>query len=264
IRQMDAFLLVIDAFSDAAEPDRDIQNLMDEMILIDQAMIESNIDKRQRKMKLTGDKAEQRELDLLKRCLGKLEEERPLIDLDFGLEESRIIRGYQLLTCKPVLIVINVPEEALAEVESFAGRFQRFAESGKREIAVMCGKIEAELVTLKEEERAPFLEELGIGTPAIDLVIRRSYALLGLISFFTTAGPEIRAWTIPGGTPARRAAGVVHADMERGFIRAEVVSYDDFIEYRTPAALKAAGKTRLEGKDYMIGDGDVILFRFNV
>ena len=128
----------------------------------------------------------------------------------------------------------------------------------------MCGKIEMEMVGLEEDEHLAFLEELGITAPAVDIVIQKAYKLLGLFSFLTAGEPEVRAWTINKGTVAQKAAGVIHSDIERGFIRAEVTTFEDYMEYKTTAALKAAGKQRLEGKDYPIKDGDVILFRFNV
>ncbi len=264
LHQMDAFIMVVDAFSPEANPETDIQNLIDEMIILDQVMVETNINKRERRIKLTGDKSEIRELELLKRCLTVLEEERPLIDMELAEEDARLLRGFMFLSQKPLLIVLNIPEEALGEAEDIAQKHSHFVDVGKRELAVMCGKIEMELVSLEEEERQAFLNELGIKTPAVQQVIQKSYALLGLISFFTANENEVRAWPVSQGIIAVKAAGVVHSDMERGFIRAEVVRFDDYMEYKTSAALKAAGRMRLEGKEYVVEDGDVIQFRFNV
>lgn len=264
LRKQDAFMLVVDAFNPGAKPENDIRNLIDEMILLDQAMIESNIEKKARKINLTADKSEQRELDILRRCLAQVEQEKPLIDLDLAEEEARPIRGYMFLSQKPLLIVINIGESEIGRAEEFAARFASLVSPGKRDLTVVCGKIEAELVTLEAAERKLFLEELGIARPAMEAVIQKSYALLGLVSFLTAGEPEVRAWTIRAGTHAQQAAGVIHSDIERGFIRAEVIKYDDYVQYQTPAALKAAGKFRLEGKEYVVQDGDVILFRFNV
>jgi GTP-binding protein YchF len=264
LRQMEAFILVVDAFSPNAESEKDIQSIIDEMILLDQAMVESNVTKRERKAQLTGDKSDQQEIDLLKRCLESLEHEQLLIDLEFSETDAKILRGYQLLTMKPLLIVINIPEEALGQSGEIFNRYRDFIQAGKRDLVVVCGKIEMELIGLDDEDRRLFMEDLGIETSATEQLIQRAYRLLGLISFFTATEPEARAWPIPRGTVAHKAAGVVHSDMERGFIRAEVVSYEDFVKYRSSAALKAEGKLRLEGKEYVVADGDVIQFRFNV
>ncbi|MCP4678481.1 MAG: redox-regulated ATPase YchF, partial [Deltaproteobacteria bacterium] len=174
------------------------------------------------------------------------------------------LRGYQFLSQKPLLIVINIGENDIEQVPAVMEKYGRFVEPGKRELAVICGKIEMEMVGLDPEERDEFMKDLGIKTPAMEQVIAKSYFLLGLISYLTAAEPEVRAWTINRGDTAQKAAGVIHSDIERGFIRAEVTAYNDYVEYKTLPAIKAAGKQRLEGKEYIVADGDVILFRFNV
>jgi len=264
LRQADAFLMVVDAFSADASPEADVRSLIDEMILLDQALVESTIEKRSRKAKLTGDKSETRKLELLGRCLEVLEAEKPLLECELDADEEKILRGYQFLSQKPLLIVINIGEEDIDQTEQVREKYRSYVEKGKRELAVICGKIEMEMVGLDPEERAEFMKDLGIDTPAMEKVISKSYYLLGLISYLTAAEPEVRAWTIRRGDTAQKAAGVIHSDIERGFIRAEVVSYDDYVEYKTIPAIKAAGKQRLEGKEYIVADGDVILFRFNV
>ncbi|HOD66515.1 MAG TPA: DUF933 domain-containing protein [candidate division Zixibacteria bacterium] len=264
VRLMEALILVVDAFSPDAAPERDLRNLTEEMILSDLSIVEGNLDKKGRKMKLTGDKSATHDLELLETCRAQLEGEQPLIDLDMAEEDLKALRGYSFLTLKPLLIAVNIAEDALDRAGAMREGYAGLAAPGKRDVAVVCGRIEAELAALPEIERAAFLADLGIATPAVDQVIRKSYDLLGLISFLTAAKPEVRAWTIRAGTTAQRAAGVIHSDIERGFIRAEVTRFEDYARYRTPAALKAAGKTRLEGKDYVVQDGDVILFRFNV
>ncbi len=264
IRLMETLMMVIDAYSDDANPKSDIQALLDEMLLADMTLLESNMEKKAKKIKVTGDKTETKELDLLKKCYRFLEEEKPLIDLDLTNDEKKSLRGYMFITQKPLLIVINISEDDLDKIDDIGKEYESLVQSGKRDIAVMCGKIEMELVGLEEDEKKLFLADLGIKTPAVDLVVKKSYELLGLISYITAAEPEVRAWTIRNGTNAQKSAGVIHSDIERGFIRAEVTSYADYLEFKTPAALKAAGKTRLEGKEYIVKDGDIILFRFNV
>ncbi len=264
LRLMDALMPVIDCFSPDSNPIKDIRDLLDEMILADQVIVENNIEKKTRKIQLTGDKAGTKELELLAKCRAALDEGKLLIDVDFIDSEEKILRGYTFLTSKPLLFVLNVDENSIARAEECKSQVAQYLSPGKRDVASMCGKIEMELVALDSEERKMFMDDLGIESSAVEKVIQKSYHLLGVISFITVAGPEVRAWTIPKGTGAQKAAGAVHTDMERGFIRAEVVKFDDYVKYETHAALKAAGKARLEGKDYVVQDGDVIQFRFNV
>ncbi len=264
LRQADAFLMVVDAFSPDARPEAEMSALVEEMILLDHVLIDSAIEKRERKAKLTGDKAGQKELELMKRCLEALDQEKPLLDLDFSEEEFKPLRGFKFLSLKPLLIVLNIAEKDLAGGAALLSHHAGLVSPGRRELVVMSGSVEAELVDLEEKDRRSFMDELGISAPATELVIQRSYALLGLISFLTAGEPEVRAWTITRGTNAQHAAGVIHTDIERGFIRAEIVAYADYDRFETMPAIKAAGKHRLEGKDYIVQDGDVILFRFNV
>jgi hypothetical protein len=264
MKNADAFMLVVDAFSADSRPKADVQSLIDEIILVDNAHIETLIGKKARKANLTGDKSEQKVIDVLQHCLEALEAEKPIIELDLTEDDARLIRGFQFLSQKPLLIVLNVAEDTIPQAETILAEYADFVSPGRREVAVVCGSIEMELVTLDPADKAAFMADLGIKKPALDLVIQKSYALLGLISYLTQGEKEVRAWTIPRGSTAQQAGGVIHSDIERGFIRAEVVAYDDFIQYQTPAALKAAGKQRLEGKEYIVADGDVILFRFNV
>ncbi len=264
LRLMEALILVIDKFSSEANPSRDIRDLLDEMILADQVVVENNIDRKSRKIKLTGDKAGLREIELLEQCRAALDEGKLLIDVNLSDVDEKMLRGYTFLTQKPLLIVLNLGESDIGKGEQFRQELSQFISPGKRDISALCGKIEMELVPLEDEERRMFMEELGIKKPAVEKVIQMSYDLLGLISFITAGPPDVRAWTIKKGTNAQKAAGAVHTDMERGFIRAEVVQYDDYDKYETLAAARSAGKAHLEGKEYIVQDGDVILFRFNV
>jgi len=264
LKQMEALMAVIDFFSSDTKPEKDIQDLMDEMILHDHAIVESNLSKKEKRLQMTGDKQLVGEVAVLKKCLAVLEKEQPLFELVIDENETKLLRNFMFMSLKPMLIVINIAEEKIKESDKVTSQFSKFIKPNKRELAVVCGSVEMELVGLDASEKRAFLDELGITTPAVELVIQKSYKLLGLQSFFTTGETNVRAWTIKNGTNAQKAAGVIHSDIERGFIRAEVVKYDDMIELKTFAALKAAGKQRLEGKDYVVQDGDVILFRFNV
>jgi GTP-binding protein YchF len=264
LRKQDAFVLVVNAYSPDCNPEADIKNLIDEMILLDQAMLESSIERKERKANLAGDKSELREIEVMKKCLHWLEQEKPLFELGLTEDEEKPMRGYMFLSQKPLLVALNISEDDLADAEKIAAKYQHLVAPGKRDVAVVCGKIEMELVSLEEFERSAFLTDLGIDQPAMQRMVQKSYELLGLISFLTAGEPEARAWPIRKGFSAAKAAGTNHSDIERGFIRAEVIKYDDYVQYRTPAALKAAGKMRLEGKEYVVEDGDVVLFRFNV
>ena len=264
LKQMEALMAVIDDFSPDAKPEKDIQDLIDEMILHDHAIVESNLSKKEKRLQMTGDKLLVGEVAVLKKCLAVLEKEQPLVELAIDENEAKLLRNFMFMSLKPMLIVINIAEDKLKQGDQTTAQFSKFIKPNKREVAVVCGSVEMELVGLDAAEKRAFLDELGIATPAVELVIQKSYKLLGLQSFFTTGETDVRAWTIKKGTVAQKAAGAVHSDIERGFIRAEVVKYDDLIELKTFAALKAAGKQRLEGKEYVVQDGDVILFRFNV
>lgn len=264
IKQQDALILVLNAFSPESKPESDIQNLIDEMILLDQVTLESNIEKKEKKLKISADKSWEWEIGVLKRCLAHVDSGKPILDLDLTADESRLIRGYMFLSQKPLLIVMNVPESDIVNSDEIERKSAHFVTPGKRELVVVCGKIEAELMSLNEEEREIFLKDLGISNPATEQVIKKAYDLLGLVSFLTAGEPEVRAWTIKKGLNAQQAAGAIHSDLERGFIRAEVIDFDDYVQLKTPAAIRGAGKLRLEGKEYVVKDGDVMLFRFNV
>ena len=264
LREMDALIMVVDCFSGQTEPAPAIRDLFDEMILTDQVIVENNLEGKARKVKLTGDSVLKREVTLLEKLRAQLEREQPLIDMHLDSEEEKALRGYQFVTLKPVMIVLNIAEADLARTDEMVSRHQQWIRPGKCEVVAMCGKVQMELAVLSREEQEAFVQDLGVKELAMDEVIGTAYKLLGLISFLTIGKDEVRAWPIRKGTTALKAAGTVHSDMERGFIRAEVTRWEDMVALRTPAALKAAGKTRLEGKDYVVQDGDEILFRFNV
>jgi len=271
IKTTDALLLVVRAFEDDAivhpfdsvDGIRDFQNLLEEFILSDQAIAENRVSKIEKIVQSNKNAKEKKEYDLLKRLIGYMEELKPLREVTLSDEEMRLIRGYQFLTLKPVLVVFNI-----GEGDDGAEILKNFEEAAKdmadvKAIAIS-GEIEMEISRLDDDEKEMFMEDLGIKTLARDKVIRASYDLLGLIAFFTVGEDECRAWTIRNGTIAQKAAGEIHSDIERGFIRAETVSYEDFISFGTYVKCKEEGKLRLEGKEYIVKDGDIINYRFNV
>jgi GTP-binding protein YchF len=256
MREVDAIALVLRDFDSAANPLRQLNDLLTEMILADLTVVES------RRSRLKKEKARLGEEALLERCAGALENEESLRTLSFGLDEENLASGFGFLSRKPLLVIFNRSEEKAGQALDAA--YQN--ELKVRQLAglALSGKVEMEIAQLDEADRVVFMKEIGIQEPARDRFIRACYELLNLISFFTTGEDEVRAWTIARGTVARTAAGKIHSDIERGFIRAEVVAYDDFIVYGSEAKCKEAGKLRLEGKDYIVKDADIIHFRFAV
>jgi ribosome-binding ATPase len=265
----DALLHVARDFADPAvahpegsvELARDIAAVDLELIFSDLSIIERRLTKLNAEIgKLSTKDREQRiaERDLLVRLQGELEAERPVRDVELSEDEERILRGYQFLTAKPLLLVVNIGEERIKNPPDI---MYPHLHSGA---VAICGKVEAELAQLDDEDAQAFMEDLGISEAARDRVIGESYKLLGLISFLTTGPDEVRAWTIRRNTPAVEAAGAIHSDIQRGFIRAEIVAYDDLIKAGGMNEAKKAGTVRLEGKTYIVKDGDVCHFLFNV
>jgi GTP-binding protein YchF len=265
----DALLHVVRAFDDPSVPhpegsvdlERDMQTVDLELAFSDLAIIERRLQRLTGEIgKLASKEKEQRiaERDLLTRLQAALEADQPIRSLELSDEEERLIRGYQFLTAKPLLLVPNIDETQIAAPPQVAYAQRRSA------VVPLCGKIEAELAQLDDEDARSFMEDLGISKPARDLVIQRSYELLGLISFLTAGPDEVRAWTIRRNTPAVEAAGTIHSDIQRGFIRAEIVAYEDLIGAGDMNAAKKAGTVRMEGKTYIVQDGVVCHFLFNV
>jgi GTP-binding protein YchF len=261
MRDADALVQVVRAFDQSATgaapaPRRDIENFRSELILADLAVIEKRLER------LAKEKGKERELALLQRCKHELDAEQPLRRSEFSADELRDLSGFGLLSRVPLLVVLNVTEARAAE-RLPADVAQALERDGVRGL-VVCGQLEMEIANLDPADRAPFLAELGLQESARDRLISTAFALLDLISFLTTGADEVRAWPIRRGTTAAKAAGKIHSDIERGFIRAEVVHYDDFIALGSDAKCREAGKLRLEGKDYVMRDGDIVHFRFNV
>ena len=256
MREVDAITLVLRDFDDDTSPLKELNSLVTEMILADLAVVEN------RRARLKKEKARPQEQALLERCAAALENEQSLRNLKFTDDEENLASGFGFLSRKPLLVIFNRSEDkAGAELEPvYREELNRRALQG----LALCGKVEMEIAQLDEHDRAAFLQEIGVTEPARERFIRAAYALLDLISFFTTGEDEVRAWTITQGTVARKAAGKIHSDIERGFIRAEVVAYDEFIVHGSEAKCREAGKLRLEGKDYVVKDGDIIHFRFAI
>jgi len=272
LKNVDALVVVIRAFENdsvphpdnAIDPARDVQTLETEFILSDMAILENRISRLENQLRKKKDEHDQRELVLLKRCLAALEEEHPLRSLDFSPDEEKILRGYQFLTEKPQIVMFNINEADIGNEEQILQSFPQLKDQPKTSALALSAEIEMEISQLDPEDAALFRQDLGIQESALEKLIRTTYHLLGLISFFTIGDDEVRAWTIRQNTRAPQAAGAVHSDMERGFIRAEVVSYEDYVAHGSLAKCKEAGVFRLEGKEYIVKDGDIISFRFNV
>jgi hypothetical protein len=243
---------------------RDLSDLQTALVLADLTTVETRLDRLERTLKVKKDPTLEVEQKTLERCRAHLETERPLRALDLSKEERQRLRGFGFLTVKPLLVVVNLGEDDLSKAAAFETEWQARLHADHTGVIALCAQIEMEIAQLADQERAAFLSDLGIVEPALGRLIRTSYGLLGLISYFTAGDPEVRAWTIPGGATAVEAADVIHSDIARGFIRAEVVPYADYVAHKGVAGAKHAGRFRLEGKDYVVRDGDVIYFRFNV
>jgi GTP-binding protein YchF len=275
-KNADALVHVVRAFRDPAvahpaasiDPARDAQTMEDELILADLGVAERRLERIEKDLK-KGKSAElQKERDLVQRCKEALEHGTPLRALQLAGDDLKMLRGFQFLSAKPLLLVINLDENDVADVGADVARAAEktglrslLAHASTRAIA-LCASIELEISRLAADDAKAFLADLGLNESGLDRVIRTSYDLLGYISFFTVGEDECRAWSIARGTPAQLAAGEIHTDIQRGFIRAEVVAYDALIARGSMAACREHGEVRLEGKDYIVQDGDIINFRF--
>ncbi|GAA2884779.1 redox-regulated ATPase YchF [Enterococcus casseliflavus] len=273
IRQVDAICHVVRCFDDdnithvegRVDPLADIDTINLELVLADLESVNKRYT-RVAKIAKTKDKDAVAELAVLDKIKPVLEEGISARSIEFTDEEQRIVKSLFLLTTKPVLYVANVAEEDVADYETndYVNKVKEFAASENAEVIVISARAEEEIAELEEEDKAEFLEALGIEESGLDQLIRAAYDLLSLATYFTAGEQEVRAWTFRKGIKAPQAAGIIHTDFERGFIRAETVSFEDLNQYGTMQAAKEAGRVRLEGKDYVVQDGDVMLFRFNV
>jgi ribosome-binding ATPase len=273
IRQVDAICQVVRCFDDEnithvdgkVDPLSDIETINLELILADLESVDKRID-RVGKLARQKDKEAVYEHEILVKLKEAFENNMPARTVEFTEEQMRIVKGLHLLTIKPMLYVANVGEEDVLDPSNneYVQKVRDFAKEDNAEVIVICAKIESEIAELDEEEKKSFLEELGIEESGLDQLIRAAYSLLGLATYFTAGVQEVRAWTFRQGMKAPQCAGVIHTDFERGFIRAETVAYEDLLAAGNMTAAKEAGKVRLEGKEYIVKDGDVMHFRFNV
>lgn len=272
IREVDAICQVVRAFDDEnvthvsgrVNPLDDIEVINIELVLADLESVEKRLP-RIEKMARQKDKTAEMEMRILSRIKEALENGDPVRSLDFNEEDQRYVNQAQLLTSKKMLYIANVGEDEIGDEDNDKVKaIREYATKEDSEVIVISAKIEEEIATLDDEDREMFLEDLGIEEPGLDVLIRTTYDLLGLSTYFTAGVQEVRAWTFRQGMTAPQCAGIIHTDFERGFIRAEVTSYDDYVEHGGEQGAKEAGKQRLEGKEYIMQDGDIVHFRFNV
>ncbi|MEE8457091.1 MAG: redox-regulated ATPase YchF, partial [Acidimicrobiia bacterium] len=270
IRETDAIAHVVRCFEDEnvvhvngkVDPIEDIATINTELALADLATVARSLNKQTRKAR-SGDKDAETAVDVLERLDEQLSEGLPVRMLSFNERERKVVRELFLLTSKPMMYIANVSEDGLGD-NSMVDVILDLAAEEHAEVVVISGALEAELSNLDSRDRDEMLTEYGLDEPGLDKVVRATYAMLGLLTFFTASEKEVRAWTVKQGATAPQSAGVIHTDFERGFIKAEVVSYEDYIEFGGESGAKDVGKWRIEGRDYITVEGDVIRFRFNI
>ena len=273
IREVDAIVEVVRCFDDgkiihvdgSIDPIRDVETINLELALADLEIINNRIERMGKKAKTTKDKNDLIELGALEKSKKALEESKPLRLVDFTKEELFALKSFSFLTLKPVIYLANISEDDLdKEDNNFVKELREYVDKENSKTIVICAKLEEDLADMPDDEKKEMLEGLGLSSSGLDQVIKTTYDILGLATYFTVGKDEVRAWTFRKGMNAKECAGIIHTDFEKGFIRAEVISYEDLIECGSELKVKEAGKARLEGKDYLMQDGDVCHFRFNV
>lgn len=272
IREVDAICHIVRCFEDSnvihvegnIDPIRDIEIINLELAIADLEIINNRIDKIKKKAQTNRDKEALIEVTCLEKCKKALEENTPLRMLDFTEDEYTLIKSYSFLTLKPVIYLANVKEDELNQENKYVKLVEDYAKKENAEVIEICAKVEEDLIDMSEEDAREMLEMIGVSESGLNRLIKKAYSLLGLKTFFTVGVDEVRAWTFKDGMNAKQCAGIIHTDFEKGFIRAEVTSYEDLIEYGSELKVKEAGRARLEGKDYLMQDGDICYFRFNV
>lgn len=271
IREVDAILQVVRCFEDAdvthvaggVDPLSDIETIETELLLADMQVLENALPKAERTAR-SGDADAKLAVSVIKKCQDCVNDSLPIRTLELDADERKVVNGYGLMTAKPILYVANVDEDDLEGKGPLVEKVREFAAKHGADVVPVCAKLEAELAEVDEEDRMELLESVGLTEPALATLARAAYHTLGFASYFTAGEKEVRAWTIPIGATAPQAAGVIHTDFERGFIRAEVYSLDDLEKYGSEKEIRAAGKLRIEGKAYVMKDGDICHFLFNV
>ena len=273
IREVDAIVEVVRCFEDEniihvsgkVNPISDIEIINVELILSDLEIVENRLGKIEKKAQTTKDKETVAEYEVLKKCQEALIQNIPLRQITFNEDEALLLKNFNFITAKPIIYVANVNEEdAVVGKNQYTEEVSKYASKESASVIVMCAKLESELAELEESDKKAFLKELGIAHSGLDKLIFATYDLLGLQTFFTVGKDECRAWTFKKGTTAKKAAGLIHSDIERGFIKAEIMKYNDLEELKDEKKVQEAGKLYLEGKDYIMQDGDIVYFRFNV
>lgn len=273
IREVDAIVEVVRCFEDKniihvendIDPIRDIEIINVELMLSDLEIVDARIGRIEKKATQTKDKDLLKELDILKRIKNGLEENIPVRRLDISEDDMKIINSFRLITAKPIIYMANISEEDLVNDRNiYVDKIREYAKAENAKLITVSAKIEEELSELDDEERDMFLSDLGVSSGGLDKLIQATYSLLGLATYFTAGKDEVRAWTFKKGMKAPECAGIIHTDFEKGFIRAEVMSYDDLEKYGDEKKVREAGRVRLEGKEYLMQDGDICYFRFNV
>ena len=273
IRETDAIVEVVRCFDDGKiihvegniDPIRDIETVNLELAIADLDVVNSRLDKVAKKAKTTKDKDDVLEAEILEKCKKALEENKPLRQLNLTEDEKKIIKSYSFLTLKPIIYLANIKESELGNPDNeYVKQVKEYASKENAKVVSLCAKVEEELSELDENDKKEMLEGLGLDGSGLDKLIKATYDILGLATYFTVGKDEVRAWTFKKGMNAKSCAGIIHTDFEKGFIRAEVMSYKDLIECGSELKVKEAGKARLEGKDYLMQDGDICHFRFNV
>ena len=272
IREVDAIAQVVRCFEDSnvihvdgsVDPLRDIETINLELIFADMETLEKRLEKAKKNLK--ADKKYQTEIDFIEKIKSNLEKGIPARAIEYNDDEKEMLKEMYLLTAKPIIYIANISENQIenAENDEMVKKVKEYVTKEKAVVVPLCVKVEEELSTLEEQDKKEMLEALGLEESGLDKLIKMSYNLLGLMSFLTAGEPEVRAWTIKKGTKAPKAAGKIHSDIERGFIKAEIVSYDDLMREGSMLAAKEKGLVRQEGKDYIMQDGDIVLFKFNV
>ena len=273
IREVDAIVEVVRCFDDGKiihvdgtiDPIRDIETVNLELTIADLDIVNNRLEKVAKKARTTKNKDDILEVEALEKCKKALEENKPLRQINLSEEEQKILKSYSFLTLKPIIYLANIKESELGQADNeYVLKVKDYAKAENAQVVSLCAKVEEELSELDKDDKQEMLEGLGLDSSGLDKLIKATYDILGLATFFTTGKDEVRAWTFKKGMTAKKCAGIIHTDFEKGFIKAEVMSYDDLIKYGSELKVKEAGRARLEGKDYQMQDGDICYFRFNV